>query len=702
MKVELGSQNIHQNSEREIGAHQSYSRQAEKTQPPKKANQSGFSLDLSGSGDTMAAYGAQPLKSADELMAEAGNLDTALQKNMMTVMSSTMSKEDFAEAAKNGYSMSDMSMEEQVTALDKLKAKLAESGTVIEGFNDDLSDEELQEITGDVGLAGKISDALKEKDLPVNEENVRGIREAMDKAGQIGDLNEQTVKYMVTNELEPSVDNLYRAEHSAGAGAGRQGQGYYQSGDGYYAKKADTIEWEQLKGQAEQIVEAAGLPTDEKTMEHARWLIEQGIPLTGEALHSMNSIKELSFPLSEDQLTGAMAIGIADGRSPSAASLTARRPLAEQALALSEAVEGISDEAVSEVTGKGEELNLRNLLAEENKITDGTEKPLITEDPAFLSARRQLEETRLAMTYEANLRLLRQGVALETAPLSELVEQLKEAEKEYYEPLLVKQGEAFENEAAKGNVINTRLDLYKQTETAFQALRSIPLETLSGIDPEGEEFTARRILSAAQPISERYRRAESSYESLMTAPRRDMGDSIQKAFQNVDEILSDNGYEANEENRRAVRALGYAQMKIDPEAIDRVREADQALRQVISLMNPVKTLEMIRNGDNPIDENIFALQNRLNAEKSPGQDTEKYSRFLVRLERKGELTEDEKDAFIGMYRLFRQIEKSDGRLLGNVLDENGELTLRNLLSASRSNRALAGGMDYTVDDEFGG
>ena len=181
-----------------------------------------------------------------------------------------------------------------------------------------------------------------------------------------------------------------------------------------------------------------------------------------------------------------------------------------------------------------------------------------------------------------------------------------------------------------------------------------------------------------------------------------MGDSIRKAFQNVDEILSDNGYEANEENRRAVRALGYAEMEINEQAIDRVKEADQALRQVISRMNPAKTLEMIRNGDNPLDENIFELQNRLNSEGTPAQETEKYSKFLVRLERKGELTEDEKDAFIGMYRLFRQIEKSDGKLLGNVLNENGDLTLRNLLSASRSNRALAGGMDYTVDDDFGG
>ncbi len=42
---------------------------------------------------------------------------------------------------------------------------------------------------------------------------------------------------------------------------------------------------------------------------------------------------------------------------------------------------------------------------------------------------------------------------------------------------------------------------------------------------------------------------------MMTAPRKDMGDSIQKAFRNVDDILEDLGLETNDSNRRAVRIL---------------------------------------------------------------------------------------------------------------------------------------------------
>ena len=41
------------------------------------------------------------------------------------------------------------------------------------------------------------------------------------------------------------------------------------------------------------------------------------------------------------------------------------------------------------------------------------------------------------------------------------------------------------------------------------------------------------------------------YETLMTAPRRDLGDSIRKAFSNVDDILTDMSLDKTLENQRA-------------------------------------------------------------------------------------------------------------------------------------------------------
>ena len=704
MKVELNSANVNQSLERDSLSYNNYNDLNRKSVMNKSAvENAGFMLDIGGMGPENAAYGMQSeLKSAEELMAEVGSTNTALQKDMMTVMSNTMSKEDYAEFTKNGCSISDMSVEEQVTSLDKMKAKLAEAGTVIEGYNDDLSDEQLAEIAGSKALADKIARALKENDLPVNGENAENMVSAMEKAEGIKPLSENAVKYMVKNHLEPTVDNLYKAEYSSGNNQGRQLRGYYQDNGGYFQKKADTLEWDQIKDQAEKIVKEAGYKADSETMDNARWLIEQGIPLTSESLRGLGELRQLELPLSGDGVAASMAVGIADGKAPSGANLNETETMASKALSLIKDAEAVNDAAIQRVVDDGEALNIRNLreaaLRDADEITNviyNTEETPGRED-MFISAKRLLEETRLAMTYEANLKLMRQGISIDTMPLSQLVDRLKEAERSYYDPLLINKGEDFESEAGRVEALDRRIGLYRQTVTVFDALKGAPAETIARVDTQAPDFTARRVFEASAPIRER---AEGAYEALMTAPRSDMGDSIRKAFRNVDDILADNGYELNDSNRRAVRILGYAEMEINPASIDRVKEADQALRQVLEQMTPAKTLELIRNGDNPLDENIFALNKRL-AESSPSKDTEKYSKFLVRLERKGDISEPEKDAFIGMYRLFRQIEKSDGKLLGNVLDAGGELTLKNLLSASRSNRAK--GMDYGIDDDFGG
>ena len=49
---------------------------------------------------------------------------------------------------------------------------------------------------------------------------------------------------------------------------------------------------------------------------------------------------------------------------------------------------------------------------------------------------------------------------------------------------------------------------------------------------------------------------------------------------------------------------------------------------------------------------------------------------------------------------MNQIEKSDGAVIGALVSQGAEFTMRNLLTAVRS--AKKSGMDYTVDDDFAG
>lgn len=65
-------------------------------------------------------------------------------------------------------------------------------------------------------------------------------------------------------------------------------------------------------------------------------------------------------------------------------------------------------------------------------VADGGDNVYTERGLSLLTARRQLEETRLLMTVQANYSLLRQGISIDTEPLEKLVEDLKNQENSYY------------------------------------------------------------------------------------------------------------------------------------------------------------------------------------------------------------------------------------------------------------------------------
>nr|MCR5675840.1 DUF6240 domain-containing protein [Lachnospiraceae bacterium] len=81
---------------------------------------------------------------------------------------------------------------------------------------------------------------------------------------------------------------------------------------------------------------------------------------------------------------------------------------------------------------------------------------------------------------------------------------------------------------------------------------------------------------------------------------------------------------------------------------------------------------------------------------------EKYARFLYQLEKKNGISEEERESYIGIYRLFRTLKKTDHAAIGTVLNEGAEMTIGNLLSATRSMKTASRGIDAKIDDRFGG
>lgn len=602
-----------------------------------------------------STYSVEGLKSFDEIKAKASMKNVSLENNAFAVMATSMSADDVAKMADEGFSPLEMTDKETVTVLDKIKVTLVKSGVNIDGFTDDLSKEQIEQIAGSSAYANAIEAALKETALPATKDNVTEITEALNVSDTLEQPSDDAKKYMINNCPEPTVNNFYIANHSSSADTSTNRASYYMDETGYVGKNPTDADIESLSPQIEKIISDAGLSVSEQTINEAKWLINKDIPLTKENLTNLENLESVSFPLDTETVALSAASALAEGKN---------------------AKDGLLSDP--------ESIHIKAAKFVESLNFDDVAK------------RRILEETRLILTLEASVSLLKKGINLDTKDLEKLVDDLKQAEKESYAPFLMDNDEV--DIKKYDDELTLKLDVFKQTVIAIEHVKTAPLSVVGDVAFSEKTPTLNEVAELSNKAKSEFSKAERSYETMMTMPRYDMGDSIKKAFRNVDDILEDLEIEATRLNEKAVRILGYSGMEITEANIEKAVKAEVAVENVITHMTPARTLKMIRDGFNPLDTDIYELSNELLSEDED-TGTTKYTEFLYKLEKSSEITESEKSAFIGLYRLFRKIEKSDGKLVGDVIKADERLTLLNIISASRSDRQV--GTDIKIDDSFG-
>ncbi len=604
-------------------------------------------------------------KTLAEIQQEAGVIDVGVQQDYKTILSNTMSAEDYAKLEEDGFDFSGMDPDTAVTIIDKIKAELVRSGQHIAGYTDDLDMDTLSAALGSDTLAGAIADRFKEADIPLTEENIRNVKNAWDMAKQLNVPTDGSYCYMVDNQMEPEIWNFYLSQSSgATQGAASEQSGrlmgqprfYAEDIQGYYTESAKDDSLMNLQEEIDRMLQREGLEQNEDNRQTAQTLWERGLPITKDNLLNFQELQSVSFPVSETTFADAAAIAIAEGKNPIHSNL---------------------------VSGK-------NIYKKAVEVLDyfwnNVEQTIDLED---IISRRQLEEVRLRMTAEVNVKLIKSGFAIDTALMEQLVEALRQAEAEVAAKYFPQDDEAV-----------SKYQLYCNTNEIVQEIPTLPAQLLGSWSVQDYLGTLAEFHAEGKVLQETYDKAQTSYEALMTAPRKDLGDNIQKAFVNVDDILKDIELELTEANRRAVRILGYNRMNIDAANVERVKIADEQVKAVVEKMTPASTLKMIRDGRNPLEMNFAELEEYFDSLSIDAEsEAESYSRFLYGLEKNKQITEQERTAYIGIYRMLHQIDASDGAAIGALVNVGAEIHFSNLLSAVRSGKFKS--MDVSVSEEFG-
>lgn len=565
-------------------------------------------------------------------------IDIKNTQDYMTVMSNCMSDEDFAKLVKEGGKPGSVEVKDAVTIVDEIKLAVAKSGKDIKGFTDTLDSDTLEAMTG----LKNIDLAAKEQDITFNEDICEDIKEAVDMLEDIDEITDGMKKFFVSSDAPVTIENLYLSKHSVMEETKEQGSGYFAiETKGYLAKKGEALSPADLEKEIKELLKDSMTEVSEENVGAASWLVKNSIEVNKNNIDKLNEINGISLPLSDGKISKVVAIAVAEGKNPKDADITKEESIYEQAVRLTKEIEK-------------------------------------TIDSPFVKATRIREEIRLKMTTEANLLLLRSNVKIDTKDLEAYVEGLKNVE---------------------------NLEEYKEVKEVIAvqdkilAVKGLPAQIIAPIAPSIGSIKLDEIIEIGTPVKERYKQAGLAYEEMFTEVRKDLGDSIKKAFRNVPDILNEMGLEDTKENERAVRILGYNSMEINKENIDEVKEADRKLQMILTRLTPADTLKLIRKGNSPIKMSVDELNEYLDeTHDSKEEEIEKYSKFLYKLERTNNITQSERKQFIEVYRFFHKMEKTEDAAIGAILGANQELTIPNLKTAMKTIKHK--GMDVTIGEVY--
>lgn len=627
----------------------------------------------------------------------------------------TMTSSDYEEAMEDGFSAQKDDVKKIVTEMDKIKIELAKAGADISYFGDGVDVDAIAQEYGGQAMANIVEQALKEANLPSSKENVKALETVVAQSGELKNLSDGAIRYLIENNLQPTVENIYQAQFSGGN----------------FAVPEDAALPEGLDRAVANMLQRSGLENNAANQKNAAWLLYGGMDLTAENITYLQELQELELPaVPADVLTAGLE-AMQEGKRPQEAMLLGGYTYKDRAEQAAATVQRADEKTVAVLVEADKEITIENLEwalgQQEKQAADGNTDVGAAESVSpekageLLKKTRQLEEIRLMMTVQANYSLLKKGIQIETQPLEQLVEQLKEEEMAYYRQMTAVQdvagdqaqtaaaGQIQEMSAtdriqgaagqAQGASGTDAAQLMYETSKAAASLKEAPADILAEEDITQKPLSEVQESAAARKRA--YEEANRGYEPLMTAPRRDLGDRIENAFRNIEEILKDMDLPATEENLRAVRILGYNSMEITQENIQTIKSADVKVQRMFGNLTPSVVLEMIREGKNPLQMSVDELNEAAVQikERQEENTSEKYSKFLWKLEQANGITKEERSAYIGIYRLLHQIETTDGAAVGALVQQNAQLSMKNLLSSVRTLKH--GGMDVGVDDSVG-
>ncbi len=611
------------------------------------------------------------LGESDDAMEALKSKATVLKDNL-TAIFNKMDSGMVVSMNEDGIDVNNTEAKELVTVVEQIQIKLA---TYCEDFQAtvDIDASKVSEVIGQGAAAYEISQKMLQEGIQPTKENVSEALEAYNIASEFNkELSDDTKAFLLKNNMKPSIKNVYIAEH-AGTSTGA-------------VKELSQKEWQDILPQVEKIIAKADLPQGEQSQKLAKWLVDREIPLNEESLNKLAELNDVSENFNKEFIMDRIIATMKEGMKGNNTLITGESLPWEEAVSAIETVNLATPSVVMWWSHSELSYTLDGLREAENL---NIEEAPVVEDEKYVKATRQLWEVRLMMTINAGRALEKNGIQINTLEISQLVEKLRGYE------------EGRLNEKLDQNdMLYTTEDVKRANDVLFEfmSLRKAPAVTLGKVVQENVVASVNNIKAYVPDIMQKLANAGKAYEALSTEIRQDLGDSVGKAIKaSTGDILDGMGLKHSKDNERAVRILAYNEMDITEEKIDKVKAMDASVNTLFERLNPECTLKMLQEGINPLEMPVEELSEYLlNMQQALRPKEEKFSEFLYRLDKKGEISSEDREKFIGVYSLVNRFNKDGMNAIGSLINQGLELNMGNLMTAYFSRKDK--GMELVADD----
>ncbi len=566
---------------------------------------------------------------------------------------------------------------QQLSGANKNLRRAAVNALLKEGIN--LQNISISMLSKTLGKAGGVPSQDKIKET---------LEIVKSKAQSIGNLDPTTVVKFIGDGKEPTLENLYTAKFSS-------------TENGEIKPNLSEKEWNDLLPQLKKLFRKEGIEYNKETEKFAKLFIENNIPITKENMNKAFMLSSLENLADMDAVLETAKNLIVLGENPYAvrvlefgfavqnesdsagqsAKLTAKADILKRAEKILEKLPFLNEEHIKSVINQNRVVNLSNLVSAAN---DNITLPQ-TNNNSIVSAQLNLAEIQLKLSYEASVKLINKGLEIDLMPIQELVQRLREAEKEAYAGLF---GDG-DNSANLEQKVESISNLYD----ALRLSQPLTPNVYGDILNKTADFTVDNIYKAV-----RFAKAVSSHETL---PNPKYGDNFGKVKEALKDFVAGLGLEASEENFKAASILSRNEIEVTAENIQEIKAIDNKIQDVYNRLHPNIAASMIEDGLNPLEmhvDDVLAYIEQFNDQYGVNL-SDRIPELIA--DQRLDLSEEQRQSMLAVYRMLNMVKKNGSLSLGVAFKNNLDYTLGNLLEAAK-NPGKVSRKDYIADESFGG